>query len=53
MKKVTFGGLTRDHETCFKYFDVFVDGHIGRYVNSVNHDSLNELENDLETQEED
>ena len=25
MKKVTFGGLTFDHDASFKYFDVFVD----------------------------
>lgn len=78
MKKVTFGGLTFDHDAGFKYFDVFVDneyvgfaeefhdsfafwklsdtgenfvgGHIGRYADAVNYDSLNELEDDLETQ---
>ena len=80
LKKVTFGGLTFDHDAGFKYFNVFVDneyigfaekiydslvfwrlsdtgdnfvgGHIGRYVDSVDYDSLNELENNLETQEE-
>lgn len=31
----------------------FVGGHIGRYVDGVNYDSLDELEDDLETQEED
>ena len=74
--KVTFGGWTMDHDTRFKYFDVFVDneyvgfaeklydsfvfwglsdagenfvgGHIGRYVDGVNYDSLDELEEDLE-----
>ena len=30
----------------------FVGGHIGRYVDSVKYDSLDELENDLKTQEE-
>ena len=81
MKKVTFGGLTFDHDASFKYFDVFVDneyvgfaeefpnslvfwglsdtgenfvgGHIGRYVDAVEYDSLDELEDDLETQDED
>lgn len=80
MKKVTFGGLTFDHDTSFKYFDVFVDneyvgfaeefpnslvfwglsdtgdnfvgGHIGRYVDGVEYDSLEELKKDLENQEE-
>lgn len=77
VNKVTFGGLTMDHDTRFEYFDVFVDnkyvgfaeklydsfvfwrlsntgenfvgGHIGRYVDGVNYDSLDELEDDLET----
>lgn len=81
LKKVTFGGLTYDHDTGFKYYDVFVDneyvgfvetfhdrffvywklsdtgknfvgGHIGRYIDGVNYDSLDELKDDLETQEE-
>lgn len=80
MKKVTFGGLTLDHDACFKYFNVFVDneyvgfveefpnslvfwgisdtgknfvgGHIGRYVDAVDYDSLSELEKGLENQEE-
>ena len=80
MKKVTFGGLTFDHDASFKYFDVFVDneyigfvekfddsfvfwglsdngenfvgGHVGRYVDAVGYDSLDELTDDLETQEE-
>lgn len=78
MKKVTFGGLTFDHDVGLKYFDVFVDnnyvgfaeefhdsfvfwalsdngenfvgGHIGKYVDGVGYDSLDELEYDLETQ---
>lgn len=80
MKKVTFGGLTFEHDAGFKYFDVFADneyvgfvekvydnfvfwglsdsgnnfvgGHIGRYVDAVNYYSLDELKDDLETQEE-
>lgn len=80
LKKVTFGGLTFDHDVCVKYSDVFVEnkyvgfveifhdslvfwglsdtgenfvgGHVGRYVDSVEYDSLDELEDDLETQEE-
>ena len=79
LKKVTFGGLTYDHDTGFKYYDVFVDnayvgfaekstdgfvfwgssdsgdnfigGHIGRYVDGVEYDSLDELKDDLEAQE--
>lgn len=31
----------------------FVGGHIGRYLDGVNYDSLDELEDGLETQEED
>lgn len=30
----------------------FVGGHIGRYVDAVEYDSLDELKDDLETQEE-
>lgn len=30
----------------------FIGGHIGRYVDGVNYDSLNDLEDDLKTQEE-
>ena len=30
----------------------FVGGHIGRYVDGVDYDSLDELKDDLETQEE-
>ena len=81
MKNVTFGGLSYDEDTGFKYFDVFVSdeyvgfaeksdgsfvyfwglsdtgdnfvgGHIGRYVDGVGYDSLDELEDYLETQEE-
>ena len=80
MRKVTFGGLTFDHDTSFKYLDVFVDneyvgfaekstdgfvfwgssdtgenfvgGHIGRYVDAVDYDSLSELEDDLAAQRE-
>lgn len=33
--------------------DNFVGGHIGRYVDGVGYDSLDELTDDLETQEED
>ena len=79
MDKVTFGGLTFDHDAGFTYFNVlvnnnyvgfaeefhdsfvfwrlsdtgknFVGGHVGRYVNGVGYDSLDELEDDLETQE--
>lgn len=78
-EKVTFGSVTFDHDTGFKYFDVFFDnhyvgfvekfddsfvfwglsdtgdnlvgGHIGRYVDGVDYDSLDELKDDLETQE--
>lgn len=80
LKKVTFGGLTYDHDASFEYFDIFVDneyvgfvekvydsfvfwglsdtgdnsvvGHIGRYVDAVAYDSLDELKDDLETQKE-
>lgn len=79
MEKVTFGGLTFDHDAGFTYFDIFVDnnyvgfaeefhdnfvywglsdtgenfvgGHIGRYVDGVGYDSLDELEDDLKNQE--
>ena len=80
MDKVTFGGLTFDHDASLEYFDIFVDnkyigfvekvynsfmfwglsdtgenfvgGHIGQYVDSVKYDSLDELEDNLKTQEE-
>lgn len=32
MKKVTFGGLTYDYDTGFKYFDVFVDNEYCGFV---------------------
>lgn len=34
MKKVTFGGLTFDHDTGFKYFNVFVDSEYVGFVES-------------------
>lgn len=80
MDKVTFGGLIRDRDAGFTYFDLFIDnnyvgfaeefhdsfvfwklsdtgenfvgGHIGRYVDGVGYDSLDELEDDLKMQEE-
>jgi len=80
-KNVTFGVLTYDYDTGFKYYDVFVDneyvgfaeksdesfvffgglsdtgdnffgGQTGRYVDGVGYDSLDELTDDLEAQEE-
>lgn len=81
LKKVTFGGLTYDLDTGFKYYDVFFGneyvgfaeksdesfvffwglsdngdnlfgGHTGRYVDGFGYDSLDELTDDLEAQEE-
>lgn len=43
---LVFWGLSDNGEN-------FVGGHIGRYVDGVGYDSLDELENDLEMQEED
>ena len=35
MKNVTFGGLTFDHDTGFKYFDAFVDNEYAGFVEKV------------------
>lgn len=53
-------GFAEKSDDSFAFFwelsdtgDNFVGGHIGRYVDGVGYDSLDELTDDLETQEED
>lgn len=35
LKKVTFGGLTYDHDASFEYFDIFVDNEYVGFVEKV------------------